>query len=111
LKGKGKPKRHDEGLYPTRKLYLDLLNVATKNDETGIQKKYFLRFMREAEAAAANAKMDEEGCRLHHWYCVGDIVKAPIDIEDGGKDEVMVKISTGCKSIAQSLGIVPVSSP
>ena len=106
LKGKSKPKQHDEKVYPTRKLYLDLLNVATKNDETGIQKKYFLRFMREAEAAAANAKMDEEGCRLHHWYCVGDIMKAPIDIEGGGKDEVIAQIKTWCSSIAQSLGIV-----
>ena len=77
LKGRNMPRIDDETILPRRRLYLDLVNEAPGNDESGQRRKYVFKFLREAEAAAANNESDADGRKVHFWYPVGDILNRP----------------------------------
>ena len=82
LKGRNMPRIDDENILPRRRLYLDLVNEAPDNDESGQHRKYIFRFLRDAEVTAANDERDADGQRIHFWYPVGDILNCPSNVAD-----------------------------
>lgn len=82
LKGRNMPRIDDENILPRRRLYLDLLNEAQSNDESGQRRKYVFKFLRDAEVDVFNNECDANGRKIHFWYPVGDILNR--QIEEGG---------------------------
>jgi len=78
LKGRNMPRIDDENILPRRRLYLDLVNEAPGNDESGQRRKYVFKFLRDAEAVASNNESDANGRKVHFWYPVGDILNQPL---------------------------------